>query len=85
MQLLVDRSPTTRWTALPADQLAAQRQLLVSDVDGKSELALHPERALGFQSGSPSHFLLDRAGELRGRDIDRLALAEQLDALLAEK
>ncbi|MBL8842696.1 MAG: hypothetical protein JNL90_14340 [Planctomycetes bacterium] len=70
---------------MPPAELAAQRNLVVSDVDGKSELALHPERAFGFRSGSPSHFLIDRAGQLRGRDVDRLALAAQLDALLAEK
>jgi len=57
----------------------------VSDADGKSELALHPERAFGFRSGSPSHFLVDRAGRLRGRDVDRLALAPELDRLLAER
>lgn len=82
---MVSRDAGARWTPLPTAELAAQRQLVVSDVDGKSELALHPERAHGFRSGSPSHFLIDRAGRVRGRDVDRLALEATLDQLLAER
>ncbi len=56
-----------------------------SDVAGRSESALHPERAYGFRSGSPDDLVIDRKGIVRANDVPRLALPALLDQLLAER
>jgi hypothetical protein len=85
VHVMIDRDPTRPWTSLPDAELASRRTLDLSDVEGRSELRFLPERANGFRSGSPSHVLIDCAGRVRGRDVDRLALPGEIDRLLAER